>query len=277
MQCYRPIRLVKRKDGDDFASEFFVPCGKCYACLQNKQQDWVNRMLEEQKNAESSYFVTLTYSDEVVPHRSYFDPDSCVNRQTLTLVKKDLQDFMKRLRKVVKCRFFACGEYGSTTIRPHYHLCLFISKSIDYNRLHEVIQDKWSFGFIQLAELNENRMAYCAKYLVKGGKYPEHAEKPFCLMSRKPGIGESYIEQSTYDYHLSHPYLVKPGGLKQRLPRYWHDKMNLNNERVITDPLELEFKRIYKRFDMEEFGKWRKTRLDHMEERIEKRLNKDIL
>lgn len=279
MQCYRPLRLVKRLDGEAFASELFVPCGKCYACLQNKQQDWVNRMVEEQKNAVTSYFVTITYSEENVPLCTYFDPDSCVNRQVLTLSKEHLQKFMKRFRKQLpgKCRFFACGEYGSHTIRPHYHLCLFFDSEVNHESIDQILQCTWKYGFTSVSPLNESRMAYCAKYIVKGGKYPEHALKPFCLMSRKPGIGEQYIDKETYNYHLTHPFLVKQNGIKQRLPRYYKTKMSLNNDCVISDALELEYKKIKGSLENEEFGVWRKTRLDHLEERIEKRLKKDVL
>lgn len=61
-----------------------------------------------------SSFLSLTYSDEFLPAGN-------------TLVKRDLQLFMKRLRKERGdgVRFIACGEYGDTTLRPHYHIILF--------------------------------------------------------------------------------------------------------------------------------------------------------
>ena len=45
-----------------------------------------------------------------------------------TLRKRDYQLFMKRLRKAFpndKIRFYAAGEYGPKTLRPHYHAILF--------------------------------------------------------------------------------------------------------------------------------------------------------
>lgn len=219
MQCYRPVRLVKRLDDAEFASEFFVPCGKCYACLQNRQTDWVNRMKAEQEHSKSSYFVTITYDDDHLPTKLFYNGD-CFKHYVQSLDKPEVQKFMKRLRKSLYCkaRFFLAGEYGSTTIRPHYHLCLFLDDYVDLTQLDDILSHTWQLGFHQIAELKEQRMAYCVKYLVKGGKYPEHAQKPFCLMSRRPGIGEQYISRETYDYHLGHPYLVQVGGFKQRLP-----------------------------------------------------------
>jgi len=73
-------------------------------------------------------FITLTYAPEYLPKDG-------------SLVKKDFQDFMKRLRfhsedvgsslkqhlltAGEKVRFFMCGEYGDRLGRPHYHACLF--------------------------------------------------------------------------------------------------------------------------------------------------------
>ena len=66
-----------------------------------------------------SIFVTLTYDDNQVPMNDNAD---------LILYKPDLQNFLKRLRKRKdgeRIRYFAVGEYGTQSGRPHYHLCLF--------------------------------------------------------------------------------------------------------------------------------------------------------
>ena len=65
----------------------------------------------------------------------------------MTLVKKDIQDFLKRLRYHEKgyqswenpknnkienpIRYLACGEYGTKGGRPHYHMALFNWKPND--------------------------------------------------------------------------------------------------------------------------------------------------
>ena len=42
------------------------------------------------------------------------------------LVKRDLQLFFKRLRKITgPFRYVACGEYGELRRRPHFHVALF--------------------------------------------------------------------------------------------------------------------------------------------------------
>ena len=89
-----------------------VPCGKCIACLHNKRSDWQFRLRQEHKASKSSMFVTLTYRRKFLPEGG-------------SLSKRDLQLFLKRLRKKdesVKIRYYAVGEYGSQRKRAHYHL-----------------------------------------------------------------------------------------------------------------------------------------------------------
>lgn len=285
MQCYRPVRLVKRVDDNDYAGEFSVPCGKCYACLYNKQQDWINRMKEEEKHCGQCYFVTLTYDENNIPfmyynsycHFSQQFSDSYPFKadDSPTLLKSDVQKFMKRLRKHIKTRFFLCGEYGPSTVRPHYHVILFPKSDYSLDFIDDIVRKCWTLGFPTISYLTDYRIAYCAKYLVKGSKFPEHSLRPFCLMSNKPGIGASYIDKNTYNYHLSHPFLVKLGGFRQRMPRYWKTKMSLNNDGVITDAMELEYLKTHDSLDG--FGVWRKTHIEAYEQRIETRIHRDKL
>ena len=89
-----------------------VPCGKCLECRIQHARAWADRCVVEAKQYDDNYFVTLTYDDAHLPAKNSLVPD-------------DLQKFMKRLRKHFpnnKIRFFACGEYGDTSWRPHYHL-----------------------------------------------------------------------------------------------------------------------------------------------------------
>jgi len=143
-------------------------------------------MLEGYCHAKSS-FLTLTYSDKFLP--SELNPHH-------------LRDFLKRLRSRIapaKLRYFAVGEYGEKTWRPHFHLALFGLGREDV----EVIRDSWSsdgrtesepFGHIMVGDLTKDSAQYVAGYVTKkmtspddkrlGGKHPE-----FARMSRHPGLG----------------------------------------------------------------------------------------
>ena len=151
-----------------------LPCGKCIGCRLDYSHNWAVRCLLEARTSkpESCYFVTLTYDDDHISDdmRSVACDSATgeVSFPTLTLVKKDLQDFMKRLRYyclsrygIDNLRFFASGEYGTKSMRPHFHLILFnyTVPSTDKHLLRTVsksglpmfesdcILDSWGKGF----------------------------------------------------------------------------------------------------------------------------------
>lgn len=136
-------------------------------------------MLESYGHGDS-VFVTLTYDEEHHPK------DGSVRRS-------EVQGFMKRLRFALaprKVRFYAVGEYGDETWRPHYHVVLFGVSVFE----EKEIERCWSRGFVQVVPLTVELAAYCVGYVTKKmtkesdsrlcGRMPE-----FSLMSRKPGIG----------------------------------------------------------------------------------------
>lgn len=89
------------------------------ACRINRRRGWAGRILLESMGYPASYFVTLTYAPPFLP---------LADGRVPTLFKPDLQNFCKRLRKRFSFRYFACGEYGETRGRPHYHLILFTNE-----------------------------------------------------------------------------------------------------------------------------------------------------
>lgn len=105
-----------------------IPCGKCRGCRLDYSRQWADRLMCELEYHDSAYFVTLTYNPKYVPKAYYADPETGEAKEIYTLCKRDVQLFMKRLRKVFPddhIRFYLCGEYGSETYRPHYHLIIF--------------------------------------------------------------------------------------------------------------------------------------------------------
>lgn len=119
MKCVNPRKLLNRAATglDDYYIQ--VSCGKCYACLANRRRSWLFRLMHENLNSVITLFVTLTY-----------DQLSMLRDGTLTqgvLVKKHLQDFLKRLRNYEQFTYYCIGEYGTNTHRPHYHCALFLS------------------------------------------------------------------------------------------------------------------------------------------------------
>lgn len=224
--CHSPVSIcdpsVKSK-----RVRIVVPCGKCAACLTNKRNDWATRLRLEAKYQDSAYFITLTYSDEFLNMASVPNEDGEIETTIPTLLKKDVQDFMKRLRKGLKekVRYFVVGEYGSKTWRPHYHMLLFGIKKTDIE-LQKYLLEKWQKGRIDIGTVTPASIRYCTNYMIqKAGFKNEIIEPPFALMSK--GIGSEYItkHKKFHQSDLKRNYLVFEDGQKSRLPRYFRKKL----------------------------------------------------
>lgn len=210
MKCVSPITL-KLKNPRNKDGKAIVPCGKCVPCLINRRESWVIRLVEEFKNS-SALFVTLTYSDENLTYSRNFP----------TLVKRDVQLFFKRFRKAHKkaIKYYIVGEYGTRTLRPHYHAIIFGLSASDYNTL----VDNWGLGNITVSELNIRRLVYTTKFHINKGSYPTGTVPPFSLMSK--GIGLSYVDKMI-SYHNNDPGKVYYTlyNFKKPLPRYYKQKL----------------------------------------------------
>lgn len=211
-----------------------IPCGKCIGCRLRHAAEWADRCMLEMRYHKSSYFVTLTYDDEHLPVRQYLLEDTGEVGDIGTLVKRDFQLFMKSLRKAYvkkafengyetdKLRFFASGEYGDESYRPHYHAIIF-GLELDDLTFYKTSTDEngqvlmyynspwlsgiWKKGHVVVAKACWETCAYVAKYIMKkqSGKnadiYKElNHEPPFVLMSRKPGIGRDFYDESGYRF-----------------------------------------------------------------------------
>jgi hypothetical protein len=163
-------------------------------------------------------FSTLTYDDAHLPP---------------TLSTREVTLWLKRLRKSLgparPIRFFASGEYGEQTHRPHYHAILYGATTTDAGK----IEKSWGLGHVQTETVTPARIAYVAGYTSKkiGYKYkirdlvdPETGEylgkwqPPFIQMSRQPGIGGNAREhtQSWREYAIHN-------GQHMPVPKYYHE------------------------------------------------------
>ncbi len=181
MLCTHPGIL---KDAAGMTRRF--NCGQCTPCRITKQSMWAGRILLESRLHRHSTFITLTYSNETVPRHPA--------NNKMTLSKRHTQLFFKRLRSTQKnkIRYFICGEYGSGTVRPHYHAILFGHPS----SLTETLQRSWNLGFISCSDFNPHRARYVAKYTMKiqsGSLADPWIEQPFALQSKKPPLGHDYL------------------------------------------------------------------------------------
>lgn len=213
-----------------------------------KAKEWSLRCRHESMFWDNNAFVTLTYDDEHLPENG-------------SLRFKDLQDFLKRLRKRCKgvqvadsqfhrpIRYFACGEYGDKTKRPHYHLLLFNIRLDDKKKIgtaangdpkytSQTLSDLWTLGNHEIGEVTPASASYVAGYAAKKvarrptdefyegidrstGEVLWTREREGIRMSLKPGLGQYWYDR--YKSQLKHGFIVIDGK-KLRVPRFYADK-----------------------------------------------------
>jgi hypothetical protein len=199
------------------------PCGKCPACVRRRVSGWAFRLNKQSEQSNSAHFVTLTYNDEHIKKtKNGFE----------TLVKKDVQDFFKRLRKLTKQKisYYAVGEYGDTGERPHYHIILF-------NANPKIVENAWklndiTLGNVHFGDVGDASVGYTLKYISKEKKIPQFngddRQKEFALMSK--GLGAGYLTENMVKWHTkgnleNKVYLPLKDGKKAAMPRYYKDKL----------------------------------------------------
>lgn len=205
-----------------------LPCGQCINCKLNKAKEWAVRCVCEASCYDDNYFLTLTYQEDKLPNNS-------------SLVRKDLQDFIKRLRNYVPgVRYFGCGEYGSKYARPHYHLILFNCKLDDYKPVRKtfnggyiysskLIEKLWPKGFVTLGEVSYSSCAYVARYACKKvfHKAPVGKAAEFVCMSLKPGIGYSWLQDHFNIFDNGSIYGSFGNSRAVGIPRYYEKVFEL--------------------------------------------------
>lgn len=220
-----------------------VPCGHCLECRLQYSQAWADRCVIESKQYVQNYFVTLSLDDACIKETG-LDPE-------------ELTRFIKRVRKhfePTKIKYFACGEYGGQTLRPHYHIIFFnlpltdltylfktfVRDPLDAKKGHfeniqfdgardnqysETIHKLWHYkGNITVSPFHWNKAAYIARYCT--GKidrnlidwYKEKGKHPeFLRMSQ--GLGANGYDPKKMLY--SDSFIVDGTGRLTFNPRYY--------------------------------------------------------
>lgn len=207
-----------------------VPCGQCIACRQSRSREWSVRLEHELEYWDSAVFVTLTYSDDQVPI------DGSIHRS-------ELQRFFKRLRRDLAgrpIRYYAVGEYGGQTGRPHYHAIVFglawCTECRCCSRVARrggrvpqadsdcgLLESAWPLGHVHVGDVTSSSIRYVTGYL--GKNYGEEAfggrTKAFALMSK--GLGLRWMRDHRQEL-VSNP-TIRRNGRSRGLPRYYQKKL----------------------------------------------------
>jgi hypothetical protein len=215
-------------------------CGQCLPCRISRRRIWTHRIFLEAMEHTVSTFITLTYDDDHLPKTDEGLP---------TLRPRDLQLFIKRYRKVMpKFRFFAVGEYGDKTFRPHYHIAIFggdpcssgiCTRGLSGSccRAGNILAAAWGLGLCHIGLLTVQSAQYIAGYVTKKmtsadderlqGRHPE-----FSRMSNRPGIGAFFCDDVASDLLDKSPdaeigYTLRHGSKEWPLGRYLRDRIKV--------------------------------------------------
>ncbi len=203
----------------------------------NHALSWSMRIMHQTQMEESSCFLTLTYDDAHLPG------DRSLNVE-------HPQAFVKALRRKVRpFKYFLCGEYGSRTLRPHYHLCI-MGEDFHKDRMpyptrskhplftSKTVDDAWPHGTHNLmGQLTQQSACYVASYVnkkyrgsdsdnhyktlfIEDGIATVHQLKPeFATMSRRPGLGSTWFDRYHADVYPSDEIIIN--GIPHRPPAYY--------------------------------------------------------
>lgn len=225
------------------------------ACRLKKKREWTHRIMLEASLHTQNSFITLTYNDEHLPFYVEDKELGVTHSSNHPMLNPDhLRLFWMRLRKDQdtygrRLRYYAVGEYGDDTFRPHYHAVVFGLPPCIYGttqawRVRErgyccdpcnAIQRQWPYGNVFVGQVERASAAYVCGYVTKkltdtddarlGGRYPE-----FCRMSKRPGLGARYIPEiasrllelpkTVLDQMPDVPNALRHGGKPWPLGRY---------------------------------------------------------
>lgn len=170
--CLYPYSERMRSDSmvSDFCSDFF-----------NFDSDFVDMM---------DYYASFVQNYETTYNKS------CVYGHGLyaLLYYRDIQLFLKRLRKYInkhfneKIRFYIIGEYGTKSLRPHWHCLLFFNSS----ELSQAFEDcenvgttsrrcecprflrpLWQYGIVDSKRTNGECYNYVSSYVNQSSRFPK--------------------------------------------------------------------------------------------------------
>ena len=111
----------------------------------------------------------------------------------------DLQRFIKRFRKLIsklfpneKIRYYAIGEYGTSSYRPHWHILLFTQSAKITQWLHHsfykntvlskehrtingstILDSLWQYGTCTIDKTDGKASGYISNYVVGTSVLPE--------------------------------------------------------------------------------------------------------
>ena len=285
-----------------------LDCKQCPTCKSKRRFTWVMRMQLEELESINSWMITLTYDEKHVPEyvdikpanwksRGYYHRTPYKWKPILQRYKGlnwlHVQNYIRSLKQAIdhvderhklpfgyNLRYFAVGELGSQTQRPHYHIYVWNLPKYIAERAHRY----WPHGtMVDVGKTRTDKAAasYAAKYIMKHDKQ----DKTKFYKTSSNSIGKARV--------VRYPNMIKQGLLhhgkfKIALPNQWYkikykteeewERVKEELEFTMHEEEEADFNEILERLEGDYYKSYETIdliRLNHMES-IERKLNKSI-
>lgn len=236
----------------------------------------------------SDMFNSTPYNGKGLDHKYRYNDDTIIPEiekneqiekkgvQFAVVCKKDIQNFIKRLRKKIdnlnipenekKIRYYIASEYGPSTKRPHYHGIIFFDSRKLGSQIKNLIIESWGIFEKRPGRFNDytfkpfadtfrtskhikycdpNTAKYVAEYIAGNMGLPkmlqERSTKPFHLQSKNPVIGE--FKASREEVFT----LIDQGHIRQNRTIFTKNGVETKaNLRISQDSLYSVFRKCYR-------------------------------
>lgn len=167
MSCVKMGNIRQTKYSWQEPKFWKYPCNHCQNCIRRRQGQLEflakRELIDRYKQGQGASFVTFTYENGYVPKSKYTGK--------MTLRRKDLQDFNKRIRENFSrsklnhdFKLIYCGEYGDNYGRPHYHVAYI---GLTDKEIEMLSKKCWNYGIVDIGTLGNGGLRYILDYFGK--------------------------------------------------------------------------------------------------------------
>ena len=127
-------------------------------------------------------------------------------------------------REDIRFRYFGCGEYGPTTMRPHYHIVLWFRRKLTDRQIAyvaEILRASWTLGSADVQPIiSGGASSYVASYVTGFADLPpvlkSKSLRPFVFFSRSPCVGSGRLSEDEVFKALDKGVIARVGFDEQK-------------------------------------------------------------
>lgn len=198
------------------------------------------------------------------------------------LSHNDLTHFFKKLNNIVyakryyykqsSVRYFAVGEYGPASYRPHYHGFLFFDSDVIEREVEELVNKAWTLrgsnsplGFVVIRPDKGTATRYSSLYSTLSVRLPKYLSNirwlaPFHVQSSRPAFGKIHVngilqaqtffganpqvvESDSYFSNSDRLFTLLPRHLESKLfPKLPHFRKLFSHELLVCYSISFQYK-----------------------------------